>query len=77
MFTTLTKEALPLIRYRTGDIGCLIPTSRARAGGRPSRLTGLRGRRDDMLIVRGVNLYPSSVEHAAAERRGRRRRTTG
>src|SRR6202044_3677672 len=56
VFTTLTKEAMPLLRYRTGDIGRL-------AGGPCScgrtlvRLTGLRGRHDDMLIVRGVNVH--------------------
>ncbi len=62
VFTTLTKEALPLLRYRTGDIGCL--ASEPCACGRTTvRLTGLRGRHDDMLIVRGVNIYPSQVEH--------------
>jgi phenylacetate-CoA ligase len=60
-FTTLTKEALPLIRYRTGDIGRVV-TEPCRCGRTTARLTGLRGRRDDMLIVRGVNLYPSEVE---------------
>jgi phenylacetate-CoA ligase len=63
VFTTLTKEALPLIRYRTGDIGRLI-TEPCQCGRTTVRLTGLRGRVDDMLIVRGVNVYPSSVEHA-------------
>jgi len=62
VFTTLTKEALPLIRYRTGDIGHLrgdpCPCGRTTV-----RIGGLRGRRDDMLIIRGVNLYPSQVEH--------------
>src|SRR5918995_217981 len=61
VFTTLTKEALPLIRYRTGDIGAL--TSEAcRCGRTSARIGGLRGRLDEMLIVRGVNLYPSTVE---------------
>jgi phenylacetate-CoA ligase len=62
VFTTLVKEALPLIRYRTGDIGRLNgdPCACGRTG---RRLHGLRGRRDDMLIVRGVNLHPSNVEH--------------
>lgn len=60
-FTTLTKQALPLIRYRTGDLGRLLaePCS---CGRTTVRITGLRGRRDDMLIVRGVNLHPSEVE---------------
>ncbi len=62
VFTTLTKEAMPLLRYRTGDIGSLVSEPCA-CGRRLARLRGLRGRRDDMLIVRGVNLYPSHVEH--------------
>jgi phenylacetate-CoA ligase len=62
VFTTLTKEAMPLLRYRTGDIGCLAGTP-CPCGRSTVRLTGLRGRLDDMLIVRGVNIYPSSVEH--------------
>jgi phenylacetate-CoA ligase len=61
VFTTLTKEALPLIRYRTGDLGAIIEESCQ--CGRPSvRLAQLGGRRDDMMIIRGVNLYPSHVE---------------
>ncbi|HEY2258762.1 MAG TPA: phenylacetate--CoA ligase [Solirubrobacteraceae bacterium] len=61
VFTTLTKEALPLIRYRTGDIGRLIDEP-CPCGRTTVRLSGLRGRQDDMLIIRGVNLYPSEVE---------------
>ena len=57
MFTTLTKEALPLIRYRTGDIGA-IATEPCACGRTTVRLTGCGGRHDDMLIIRGVNLYP-------------------
>jgi phenylacetate-CoA ligase len=62
VFTTLTKEAMPLLRYRTGDFGSLIDGPCA-CGRTQVRVTGLRGRRDDMLIVRGVNLHPSLVEH--------------
>jgi phenylacetate-CoA ligase len=62
VFTTLVKEALPLIRYRTGDIGSLT-TEPCSCGRTLARITGLRGRLDDMLIVRGVNLFPSNVEH--------------
>ncbi|HXO08232.1 MAG TPA: phenylacetate--CoA ligase [Solirubrobacteraceae bacterium] len=69
VFTTLTKEALPLIRYRTGDIGRLM-TEPCECGRTTVRLTGLRGRVDDMLIIRGVNLYPSSVEHALLSIKG-------
>jgi phenylacetate-CoA ligase len=62
VFTTLTKQALPLIRYRSGDIGSVIDEP-CPCGRTTARLVGLRGRRDDMLIIRGVNLYPSQVEH--------------
>jgi phenylacetate-CoA ligase len=62
VFTTLAKEALPLIRYRTGDVGSV--TSKPCECGRTlARIRSLRGRLDDMLIVRGVNLFPSHVEH--------------
>src|SRR5215210_3616211 len=61
VFTTLLKQAQPLIRYRTGDIGSI--TSEPCACGRTfARITALRGRLDDMLIIRGVNLFPSTVE---------------
>jgi phenylacetate-CoA ligase len=62
VFTTLTKEALPLLRYRTGDIGRRADGP-CECGRSTVRLTGLRGRHDDMLIVRGVNVHPSQVEH--------------
>jgi len=62
VLTTLTKEALPLIRYRTGDL-VSITLDPCECGRNTIRLTALRGRRDDMVIVRGVNVYPSQVEH--------------
>ena len=62
VFTTLTKEALPLVRYRTGDLGA-VTREPCPCGRTTARLTRLAGRRDDMIIVRGVNLYPSNVEH--------------
>src|SRR5215207_252862 len=62
VFTTLQKEAQPMIRYRTGDIGS-ITTEACECGRTMARIRALRGRRDDMLIVRGVNLFPSNVEH--------------
>jgi phenylacetate-CoA ligase len=61
VFTTLTKEAQPLIRYRTGDIGS-VTTEPCRCGRTMARITALRGRLDDMLIIRGVNLFPSNIE---------------
>jgi phenylacetate-CoA ligase len=64
VFTTLTKEAMPLLRYRTGDIASLNrePCSCGRTF---ARMSAVRGRRDDMLIVRGINLYPSQIEEIA------------
>src|SRR3954470_21227418 len=63
VFTTLTKQAMPLLRYRTGDIASL--TREPCVCGRSlARMSAVRGRRDDMLIVRGVNLYPSQIEDA-------------
>jgi phenylacetate-CoA ligase len=61
VFTTLLKEAQPLIRYRTGDIAS-VTTEPCACGRTMARITALRGRLDDMLIIRGVNLFPSTVE---------------
>jgi phenylacetate-CoA ligase len=63
VFTTLAKEAMPFLRYRTADIASLT-FEPCRCGRTTARIRGLRGRRDDMIIVRGVNVYPSNVEHA-------------
>ncbi len=54
---------MPLLRYRTGDIAS-VTWEPCRCGRTTARIRGLRGRRDDMVIVRGVNVYPSNVEHA-------------
>ncbi len=58
VFTTLTKEGLPVIRYRTRDLTRLLPGS-ARTMRRMEKITG---RSDDMLIIRGVNVFPSQIE---------------
>lgn len=58
VFTSLTKEALPIIRYRTRDLTCLLPGT-ARTMRRMAKITG---RTDDMLIIRGVNVFPSQIE---------------
>jgi phenylacetate-CoA ligase len=58
VLTTLTKEALPVIRYRTRDLTALLPPT-ARSMRRMARI---RGRSDDMLIIRGVNVFPSQIE---------------
>jgi phenylacetate-CoA ligase len=61
VFTTLTKEAMPVLRYRTGDIAALDP-SPCVCGRTLTRMAKVTGRRDDMLVIRGVNVYPSEVE---------------
>jgi phenylacetate-CoA ligase len=61
VFTTLTKEALPMLRYRTGDISS-VSFEPCVCGRTTARMARVRGRYDDMLIIRGVNLYPSEVE---------------
>ena len=61
VITTLTKEALPMIRYRTRDITRLT-TEPCACGRTHVRIMRVTGRDDDMLIIRGVNVYPSQVE---------------
>jgi len=61
VFTTLTKEAFPLIRYRTRDISHII-TAPCRCGRTHQRMDRVTGRSDDMLIIRGVNVFPSQIE---------------
>ncbi len=62
VITTLTKEALPLIRYRTGDMAS-VDEEPCACGRTLARMGRVQGRRDDMLILRGVNVYPSEIEH--------------
>ena len=61
VFTTITKEAFPLVRYRTRDISRLI-TEPCRCGRTLHRMDRVTGRSDDMLIIRGVNVFPSQIE---------------
>jgi phenylacetate-CoA ligase len=58
VFTSLTKEAMPVIRYRTGDLTRLLPGSVTAM----RRMAKISGRSDDMLIIRGVNVFPSQIE---------------
>jgi phenylacetate-CoA ligase len=64
VFTSLTKEALPIIRYRTRDLTRLLPGT-ARTMRRMEKITG---RSDDMMIVRGVNVFPSQIEELILQR---------
>jgi phenylacetate-CoA ligase len=61
VFTTITKEAFPVIRYRTRDISVLHPEP-CRCGRTMVRMGRVKGRSDDMLIIRGVNVFPSQIE---------------
>lgn len=63
VFTSLTKEAIPLIRYGTGDLSRLMP-ERCVCGRTMVRMARIKARLDDMLIIRGVNVYPSEIEKA-------------
>jgi len=62
VFTSLTKEAFPVIRYRTGDIAS-ITREKCACGRMTARMSSVKGRIDDMLIIRGVNVFPSEIEH--------------
>lgn len=63
VFTTLTKQAMPVIRYRTRDLTRLLPGTARRM----RRIERIRGRSDDMLIIRGVNVFPSQIEAVLAQ----------
>jgi phenylacetate-CoA ligase len=63
VLTSLTKEALPVIRYRTGDVTRLDPEP-CRCGRTTVRMARIKGRTDDMLIIKGVNVFPSQLEAA-------------
>jgi len=63
VLTSLGKEALPLIRYRTGDVTSLDPAP-CRCGRTLARMARIKGRTDDMLVIKGVNVYPSQLEAA-------------
>jgi len=62
VLTPLTKEAMPLLRYRTGDV-TMLETDKCSCGRAHPRLMRIFGRSDDMLIVRGINVFPSQIEH--------------
>ena len=66
VFTTLTKEGIPLIRYRTKDLTS-ISRDTCKCGRTSVRISRFKGRSDDMLIIRGVNVFPSQVEAALVD----------
>jgi phenylacetate-CoA ligase len=69
VLTTLTKEAVPLIRYRTRDI-CALMREPCPCGRTTVRMSKVSGRSDDMLIVRGVNIFPSQIEEVLLQVKG-------
>ena len=66
VFTCIGKEALPLLRYRTRDI-CSLSHEKCSCGRTFVKMSKTKGRTDDMLIIRGVNVFPSQVEHVLLE----------
>ena len=66
VFTTLTKEGIPLLRYRTRDLTS-ISYDKCECGRTLARISRFKGRSDDMLIIRGVNVFPSQIEAALLE----------
>ncbi|QQZ08396.1 phenylacetate--CoA ligase family protein [Heyndrickxia vini] len=62
VFTSLKKEAFPIIRYRSGDIAS-ITTEKCNCGRTTARMSRIKGRIDDMIIIRGINVFPSDIEH--------------
>jgi phenylacetate-CoA ligase len=66
VFTTLLKEAIPMVRYRTGDL-CTLTYEKCECGRTHARMGKIKGRIDDMLIVRGVNVFPSEIERVLLE----------
>ena len=72
VFTSLTKQAMPVVRYRTRDLTRLLPGT-----ARPMRrIEKITGRTDDMMIVRGVNIFPTQIEELILRHPAARRRTS-
>ncbi|KAB7706593.1 AMP-binding protein [Bacillus aerolatus] len=69
VFTSLTKEAFPVIRYRTGDIAS-ITREKCKCGRTTVRMSRVKGRTDDMIILRGVNVFPSEIERVLLQIEG-------
>ncbi len=67
VFTSLTREAIPVIRFRTGDISKIISREKCSCGRTSLRLSRITGRYDDMMIIKGVNFFPKQVEQALLE----------
>ena len=66
-FTSLTREAIPVLRFRSGDISRILSRERCACGRTSLRLERISGRYDDMMIIKGVNFFPKQVEQALME----------
>ena len=62
--TSLTREALPVVRYRTGDLTRIVSRERCACGRTHLKIAGVTGRVDDMLIIKGVNFFPKQIEQS-------------
>jgi phenylacetate-CoA ligase len=67
VFTSLTREAIPVIRFRTRDASKILSRKPCACGRTHTKIDRIKGRLDDMLIVKGVNVYPKEIEHALLE----------
>lgn len=67
VFTSLTRQSIPVIRFKTGDLTRILTREKCACGRTSLRLDRITGRRDDMLIVKGVNFFPKQVEQALME----------
>ena len=67
VFTALTREAIPVLRFRTGDISKIVSREKCACGRTSLRLARIVGRHDDMMIIKGVNFFPNQVEQALLE----------
>lgn len=65
--TSLTRQAVPVIRFKTGDLTRIVSRERCSCGRTHTRIASIAGRTDDMLIVKGVNFFPLQIEHALME----------
>ena len=67
VFTSLNRNAIPIIRFKTGDISKIVSREKCSCGRTHTRIARIQGRRDDMLIIKGVNFFPKQVEQALME----------
>ena len=67
VFTSLTREAIPVIRFRTSDASKILSREKCACGRTHTKIDRIKGRLDDMLIIKGVNVFPKQIEHVLLE----------